>query len=86
MKILPSLNKKSLKSKVKDYFLTEYNFNIVKFIEKKDEWYYYSGTKKGRPHYSSLPIVIRINQKGIIERVKENIRYKLRTNEIKRLF
>lgn len=53
----------------KEYSIKMWNFDIVLPAGEEDGWHYFSCTRKGRPHYSSLPLAIRINESGDIEEV-----------------
>lgn len=69
---------------IKDYLkiATEYsiktrNFDIVLYAGEEDGWHYFSCTRNGRPHYSSMPVAIRINSKGVIEELGWDVRMKV---------
>ena len=62
----------------REFSIKEWNFDIVLPAGEEDGWHYFSCTREGRPHYSSLPCAIRINRNGIIEVIGDSsIRFKI---------
>ena len=51
----------------REFSIKEWKFDIVLPAGVEDGWHYFSCTREGRPHYSSLPCAIRINKDGVIE-------------------
>lgn len=51
----------------KEYSIRQWGFDIVLPAGEEGGWHYFSCTKEGRPHYSSMPMAIRINLKGKID-------------------
>lgn len=51
----------------KEFSIKEWNFDIVLPAGEEDGWHYFSCTREGRPHYSSLPCAIRISKEGKVE-------------------
>lgn len=58
----------------KEFSIKNWNFDIVRYAGEEDGWHYFSCTREGRPHYSSLPRALRVNAKGEIEEVRGNTR------------
>ena len=57
-----------------------WNFDIVKFVFKEDKWYYFICTSNNRPRWSSLPIGLKINEKGDIKTIYDlSLRMKLKS-------
>lgn len=62
----------------KEYSIKKWGFDIVLPAGEEDGWHYFSCTKEGRPHYSSMPMAIRVNRNGnSIEEVKGDALYKV---------
>lgn len=61
----------------KEFSIKEWNFDIVLSAGVEDGWHYFSCTREGRPHYSSLPVAIRINDNGKIEELGWDVRMKV---------
>ena len=51
----------------KKYSEKEWNFDIVLPAGEEDGWHYFSCTRKGRPRYSNIPEVVRVNTRGKAE-------------------
>ena len=58
----------------KEFSIKNWNFDIVRYAGEEDGWHYFSCTRAGRPHYSSLPRALRVNAKGELEEVRGNAR------------
>lgn len=58
----------------KEFSIKNWDFDIVRYAGEEDGWHYFSCTREGRPHYSSLPRALRVNAKGEIEEVRGNAR------------
>ena len=58
----------------KEFSIKNWTFDIVRYAGEEDGWHYFSCTREGRPHYSSLPRALRVNAKGEIEEVRGNTR------------
>ena len=58
----------------KEFSIKNMNFDIVRYAGEEDGWHYFSCTREGRPHYSSMPRALRVNAKGKIEEVRGNAR------------
>lgn len=56
-----------------DYSIKQWGFDIVCFAGEEEGWYYFSCTREGRPHYSSLPVAIRINSLGEIDELPSSM-------------
>lgn len=61
----------------KEYAIKQWNFDIVLPAGEEDGWHYFSCTREGRPHYSSMPMAIRINDGKDIEELGWNVRLKV---------
>lgn len=61
----------------KEYSIRQWGFDIVLPAGEEDGWHYFSCTKEGRPHYSSMPVAIRVNRNGIIEELGWDVRMKV---------
>ena len=61
----------------KEFALKEWNFDIVNPAGEEDGWHYFSCTREGRPHYSSMPVAIRIDKHGTIEELGWAMRMKV---------
>lgn len=61
----------------KEYSIKIWNFDIVRYAGEEDGWQYFSCTREGRPHYSSMPLAIRVNNNGEVEEVKGDARLKV---------
>lgn len=61
----------------KEYSIKQWGFDIVLPAGEEDGWHYFSCTREGRPHYSSMPIAIRVNEKGSIEELGWDVRMKV---------
>lgn len=61
----------------KEYSIKMWNFDIVLYAGEEEGWYYFSCTRKGLPHYSSLPVAIRVNGEGEIEELGWDVRMKV---------
>ena len=61
----------------KEFSIKSWNFDIVRYAGEEDGWHYFSCTREGRPHYSSLPVAIRVNQSSIIEELGWDVRMKV---------
>lgn len=61
----------------KEFSIKEWNFDIVLPAGEEDGWHYFSCTREGRPHYSSMPVAIRINNSGIIEELGWDVRMRV---------
>lgn len=51
----------------KEYSMKEWNFDIVLPAGEEDGWHYFSCDRKGRPRYSNIPEVVRVNACGEAE-------------------
>ena len=58
----------------KEFSIKNWDFDIVRYAGEEDGWHYFSCTREGRPHYSSLPRALRVNAKGELEEVRGNAR------------
>lgn len=58
----------------KEFSIKNWDFDIVRYAREEDGWHYFSCTREGRPHYSSLPRALRVNAKGELEEVRGNAR------------
>lgn len=61
----------------KEFSIKEWNFDIVCPAGEEDGWHYFSCTRNGRPHYSSMPVAIRIDKHGTIEELGWDVRMKV---------
>lgn len=62
----------------KEYSIKQWGFDIVLPAGEEDGWHYFSCTKEGRPHYSSMPMAIRVNRDGnSIEELGWDVRMKV---------
>lgn len=61
----------------KEYSIKQWGFDIVLPAGEEDGWHYFSCTREGRPHYSSMPAAIRINHHKVIEEIKGDALYKV---------
>ena len=68
------MTKEEVLKLVKEISIKNWNFDIVRYAGEEDGWHYFSCTREGRPHYSSLPRALRVNAKGEIEEVRGNAR------------
>lgn len=57
----------------KEFSIKEWNFDIVLPAGEEDGWHYFSCTRNGRPHYSSMPIAIRVSKNGTIEELPSSM-------------
>lgn len=64
------MEKKDYLKLAKDYSIKQWGFDIVLPAGEEDGWHYFSCTKEGRPKYSSMPVAIRVNSKGNIEKLE----------------
>lgn len=71
------MEKKDYLKLAKEYSIKQWGFDIVLPAGEEDSWHYFSCTKEGRPHYSSMPVAIRVNGKGIIEELGWDVRMKV---------
>lgn len=60
-----------------DYSIKQWGFDIVRFAGEEDGWFYFSCTKEGRPHYSSMPVAIRMNSDMVFEELGWSARMKV---------
>ncbi len=60
-----------------DYSIKQWGFDIVRFAGEEDGWFYFSCTREGRPHYSSMPVAIRVNAEGKIEELPSSMWMKI---------
>lgn len=60
-----------------DYSIKQWGFDIVRFAGEEEGWRYFSCTRDGRPHYSSLPMAIRVNKHGEIETLEGDLRLRV---------
>lgn len=67
------MEKKDYLKIAKEYSIKTWNFDIVHFAGEENGWYYYSCTREGRPHYSSMPVAIRVNHNGEIEELPSSL-------------
>ncbi len=59
----------------KEFSIKEWKFDIVRYAGEEDGWHYFSCTREGRPHYSSLPRALRVNgETGLVEEVRGDVR------------
>lgn len=59
----------------KEFSIKEWNFDIVRPAGEEDGWHYFSCTREGRPHYSSMPLALRVNNTtGLVEEVRGDAR------------
>lgn len=62
----------------KEYSMKEMKFDIVLYAGEESGWRYYSCDRKGRPRYSNIPVAIRVNCRGDVERFGDiNFRMKV---------
>lgn len=60
-----------------DYSIKQWGFNIVRYAGEEDGWHYFSCTREGRPHYSSMPVAIRVNSDKVVEELGWSVRMKV---------
>lgn len=71
------MDKKDYLKIAKEYSIKQWGFDIVLSAGEEDGWHYFSCTREGRPHYSSMPAAIRVNQSHKIEEVKGDVIFKV---------
>lgn len=67
----------------KEFSIKKWGYDIVLPAGEEDGWHYFSCTREGRPHYSSMPVAIRVNSSRKIEEVKGDAIFKINAMAIR---